>query len=72
MFADGAGAVYLEDALSGAKGAVSGAGFKVEHADKLARVNVIYCPKSLPDDSDTCQLRNDYRGSGLSVTVNNQ
>jgi gamma-glutamyltranspeptidase/glutathione hydrolase len=72
MFADGAGAVYLEDALSGAKGAVSGAGFKVEHADKLARVNVIYCPKSLPDDPDTCQLRNDYRGSGLAVTVNNQ
>ena len=48
------------------------AGFKVEHTDKLARVNAIYCPKSTPDDPDTCVMRNDYRGSGLVTTVNNQ
>jgi gamma-glutamyltranspeptidase/glutathione hydrolase len=72
LFADGAGTVYVEDALSGAKGALSSAGFKVAPADKLAKVNVIYCPKSTPDDPDSCQMRNDYRGSGLAVTVANQ
>ncbi len=72
LFADGAGTVYLEDALAGAQGAVSGAGFKVEHADKLARVNAIWCPKSTPSSPDTCQLKNDFRGSGLTTIVNNQ
>lgn len=72
LFADGAGTVYVEDSLAGAQAAIAGAGFKVEHADTLARVNVINCPKSTPDDPDSCQLRNDYRGSGLVTTVNNQ
>ncbi len=72
LFADGAGTVYVEDALAGAQAAIGGAGFKVEHADKLARLNAIYCRKSTPDDPDTCALRNDYRGSGLTTTVNNQ
>lgn len=72
LFADGAGTVYAEDKLAGADSAIAGAGFKVERADKLARVNAIYCPKSTPDDPDTCMLRNDYRGSGLVTTVNNQ
>jgi gamma-glutamyltranspeptidase/glutathione hydrolase len=72
LFADGAGTVYLEDALGGAQGAISGAGFKVEHADKLGKVNAIWCPKSTPSSPDTCQLRNDFRGSGLTTTVNNQ
>ena len=68
LFADGAGTVYVEDATA----AINGAGFKVEHTDKLARLNAIYCPKSTPDDPDTCVFRNDYRGSGLITTVNNQ
>jgi gamma-glutamyltranspeptidase/glutathione hydrolase len=72
LFADGAGTVYVEDSFAGAQGALAAAGFKVEHADKLARINAIYCPKSTPDDPDTCALRNDYRGSGLVTTVNNQ
>ncbi|GAB2174916.1 gamma-glutamyltransferase [Dongia sp. agr-C8] len=72
LFADGAGTVYLEDKLAGAQGGVSGAGFKVEHAEKLGRVNAIWCPKSTPDTPDSCQLRNDFRGSGLTTTVNNQ
>ncbi|WP_395022862.1 gamma-glutamyltransferase [Dongia sp.] len=72
LFADGAGTVYLEGALAGAQAAVSGAGFKVEHADKLARVNAIWCPKSTPSSPDTCQLKNDFRGSGLTTIVNNQ
>jgi gamma-glutamyltranspeptidase/glutathione hydrolase len=72
VFADGAGTVYVEDAIRGAQGAIAGAGFKVEHTDKLGRVNAIYCPDSTPGDPDTCQLRNDYRGSGLVTTVNNQ
>jgi gamma-glutamyltranspeptidase/glutathione hydrolase len=72
VFADGAGTVYVEDAIGGAQGAIAGAGFKVEHTDKLGRVNAIYCPDSTPGDPDTCQLRNDYRGSGLVTTVNNQ
>jgi gamma-glutamyltranspeptidase/glutathione hydrolase len=72
LFADGAGTVYVEDALKGAQGAIAGAGFKVEHVDKLARVNAIWCPDSTPDTPDTCQFRNDFRGSGLATTVNNQ
>jgi gamma-glutamyltranspeptidase/glutathione hydrolase len=72
MFADGAGTVYVEDALAGAQGAIAGAGFKVEHADKLGKVNAIYCPESTPDDPDSCVLRNDFRGSGLLTSVNNQ
>jgi len=72
LFADGAGTVYVEDSLQGAQGAISGAGFKVELAGKLAKVNAIYCPDSTPDTPDSCQLRNDFRGSGLTTTVNNQ
>jgi gamma-glutamyltranspeptidase/glutathione hydrolase len=69
LFADGAGTVYVEDSVA-AKDAIGGAGFKVEHADKLARVNAIWCPKSTPDSPETCQLRNDYRGNGLVTAVN--
>lgn len=72
LFADGAGTVYIEDAISGAQGAIAGAGFKVEPVGKLGRINAIYCEKSTPDSPDTCQLRNDYRGSGLVTSVNNE
>jgi gamma-glutamyltranspeptidase/glutathione hydrolase len=72
MFADGAGTVYVEDNLAGAQGAISGAGLTVQHAEKLGKVNAIYCQASTPDDPDTCQLRNDFRGSGLTSTVNKQ
>jgi gamma-glutamyltranspeptidase/glutathione hydrolase len=72
LFADGAGTVYVEDAIAGQQGALAGAGAKVEHVDKLAHVNAIWCPESTPDDPDKCQFRNDYRGSGLVTTVNNQ
>jgi gamma-glutamyltranspeptidase/glutathione hydrolase len=72
MFADGAGTVYVEDALSGAQGAVSGAGFKVDKAEKLGRVNAVYCPDSVPDTPDTCTIKNDYRGSGLTTVVQKQ
>jgi gamma-glutamyltranspeptidase/glutathione hydrolase len=72
LFADGAGTAYVEESIAGAQSAIAGAGFKVEHAGNLARVNAIYCPKSTPDDPDTCALRNDYRGNGLAITVNNQ
>lgn len=72
MFADGAGMVYVEDAIGAQQGAISGAGFKTAAVGKLARVNAIYCPKSTPDDPDSCQMRNDYRGSGLMTSVNNQ
>jgi gamma-glutamyltranspeptidase/glutathione hydrolase len=68
LFADGAGTVYAEDSVAGGPGGL--AGFKVEPVDKLARVNAIWCPKSTPDSPDTCQFRNDYRGSGLVTTVN--
>jgi len=70
IFADGAGTAYVEDSIPGGQAAVTG--FKVEHADKLARVNAIYCKDGIPDTPDTCQFRNDYRGSGLVTTVNNQ
>jgi gamma-glutamyltranspeptidase/glutathione hydrolase len=72
MFADGAGTVYVEGNLAGAQGAISGAGLTVQHAEKLGKVNAIYCRASTPDDPDTCQLRNDFRGSGLTSTVNKQ
>jgi len=72
LFADGAGTAYLEESIAGDSGAIAGAGLKVEQVDKLARVNAIYCPKSVPDSPDTCQLRNDYRGNGLVTTVNQQ
>jgi len=72
MFADGAGTIYVEKSAADSQSAIAGAGLKVEEVDKLGRVNAIYCPKSTPDDPDSCQLRNDYRGSGLVTTVNNQ
>jgi gamma-glutamyltranspeptidase / glutathione hydrolase len=72
LFADGAGTVYIEDAIAGAQGAIAGAGFKVEPVGKLGRINAIYCEKGTPDSPDTCQFRNDYRGSGLTTTVNNE
>jgi gamma-glutamyltranspeptidase/glutathione hydrolase len=67
LFADGAGTVYAEESVAGA---LNGGGFKVEPADKLARVNAIWCPSSLPDSPDSCQFRNDFRGNGLITTVN--
>ena len=72
MFADGAGTIYIEDAIAAEQSAIAGVGLKVEQVDKLARVNAIYCPKGTPDDADSCQFRNDYRGSGLVTTVNQQ
>jgi gamma-glutamyltranspeptidase/glutathione hydrolase len=72
MFADGAGTVYAESALGAAQGAVSGAGFKVEKAEKLGRVNAVYCPDSVPDTPDSCTIKNDYRGNGLTTVVQKQ
>jgi gamma-glutamyltranspeptidase/glutathione hydrolase len=72
LIADGAGTVYVEDALKGGQAAIAGAGFKVEHADKLGKVNAIWCPDSTPDSPDSCQFRNDFRGNGLTTSVNNQ
>jgi gamma-glutamyltranspeptidase/glutathione hydrolase len=72
LFADGAGTVYLEDSASGEKSAIAGAGMTVESTAPLAKVNAVYCPKSTPGSPDTCQLRNDRRGSGLVTTVNQQ
>ncbi|HVZ01027.1 MAG TPA: gamma-glutamyltransferase [Dongiaceae bacterium] len=72
LFADGAGTVYLEDAASGGKSAIAGAGMTVEATASLGRVNAAYCPRSTPSSPDTCQLRNDYRGNGLVTTVNQQ
>jgi gamma-glutamyltranspeptidase/glutathione hydrolase len=70
LFADGAGAVYLEDAASGDKPAIAGTGMTVESTAPLGKVNAIYCPRSTPSSPDTCQLRADYRGNGLVTTVN--
>jgi gamma-glutamyltranspeptidase/glutathione hydrolase len=72
MFADGAGTVYAESALGAAQGAVAGAGFKVEKAEKLGRVNAVYCPDSVPDTPDSCTIKNDYRGNGLTTVVQKQ
>jgi gamma-glutamyltranspeptidase/glutathione hydrolase len=72
LFADGAGTAYLEDAASGEKSAVAGAGMTVESTPTLGKVNVAYCPRSTPGSPDSCQLRNDYRGNGLVTTVNQQ
>jgi gamma-glutamyltranspeptidase/glutathione hydrolase len=72
LFADGAGAVYLEDAAGGEKSAIAAGGMTVENTAPLGKVNAVYCPKSTPGSPDTCQLRNDYRGNGLVTTVNQQ
>ena len=50
-------------------GALSGAGYQVEQREALGRVNAIFCPRGTPSNPDTCQLRNDYRGNGLSTLV---
>jgi gamma-glutamyltranspeptidase/glutathione hydrolase len=72
LFADGAGTVYLEDAASGEKSAIAGAGMTVEGTESLGKVNAAYCPKSTPGSPDSCQFRNDYRGNGLVTTINQQ
>jgi hypothetical protein len=50
-------------------GALSGAGYQVEQREALGRINAIFCPRGTPTDPDSCQLRNDYRGNGLSTLV---
>jgi gamma-glutamyltranspeptidase/glutathione hydrolase len=50
-------------------GALSSAGYQTEQREALGRVNAIFCPRGTPSDPDSCQLRNDYRGNGLSTLV---
>ena len=50
-------------------GALSAAGYQSEQREALGRINAIFCPGGTPTDPDTCQLRNDYRGNGLSTLV---
>ena len=67
VFADGSGAAYVEESGgAGALGALQAAGHQVQASGPLGRVNAIFCPGDTPHHPDTCQLRNDYRGAGLS------
>lgn len=36
---------------------------------RLGRLNTIFCSRGTPSKPDTCQLRNDYRGSGLATIL---
>jgi gamma-glutamyltranspeptidase / glutathione hydrolase len=47
--------------------ALSQRGHVLQQTAGLGRVNAIWCSGGLPDDSDSCQARNDPRGSGLAV-----
>jgi gamma-glutamyltranspeptidase/glutathione hydrolase len=78
VFADGSGAAYVED-VAGGSGGVSGsggalaalqaAGHQAQNSGPLGRVNAIFCPSDTPHHPDTCQLRTDYRGAGLSSAL---
>lgn len=70
VFADGSGAAYAEEAGgSGAVGALQAAGFQAQPSGPLGRVNAIFCPGDTPHNPDTCRLRNDYRGAGLTSVL---
>jgi gamma-glutamyltranspeptidase/glutathione hydrolase len=36
---------------------------------RLGRLNSIFCSRGVPSAPDSCQLRNDYRGSGLATIL---
>lgn len=74
VFADGSGAAYVEDVgggsgSGGALAALQAAGHQAQNSGPLGRVNAIFCPSDTPHHPDTCQLRTDYRGAGLSSAL---
>jgi gamma-glutamyltranspeptidase / glutathione hydrolase len=58
---------YEEGTSDSIVSALSQRGHVLQQAGGLGRVNAIWCSGGLPDDSDSCQARNDPRGSGLAV-----
>ena len=47
-------------------------GHKLQKAGILGRVQAIYCPRALDEDSSTCLAAADPRGNGLSVVLQAQ
>ncbi|MET1028142.1 MAG: gamma-glutamyltransferase [Dongiaceae bacterium] len=46
--------------------ALTALGHQVEEQNGLGIINAIYCPGGAPTRPDSCVMRNDYRGNGLS------
>ena len=47
-------------------GGGAGQSFDESSGVRLGRLNAIFCSRGTPSNADTCQLRNDYRGTGLA------
>jgi gamma-glutamyltranspeptidase/glutathione hydrolase len=56
--------VFYEDGAD--YSALTAAGHQVEQRNGLGKINVIFCPGGAPTNPDSCVMRNDYRGNGLS------
>jgi len=60
---------YEKDTPTEIPEALKAAGYQPREAVGLGKVNAVFCPKGAPSNPDTCQLRNDRRGNGLSVLL---
>lgn len=61
------GTVYVERRKGAAPRLGTGAGLTPIEVPSLGRVNVIFCPKGLPDHPESCVFAADPRGSGYAV-----
>lgn len=58
---------YYEPGLdAGALSHLSALGHRVDAAQALGLVNVLYCPEGLPTTPQTCEMATDPRGTGLA------
>ena len=65
--ADDGQAVLLEPEADDTALALQHAGYRLEEVPRIGRVNAIYCPPDLPNDSKACEARADPRGAGLAA-----
>jgi gamma-glutamyltranspeptidase/glutathione hydrolase len=63
----GKGVAYEDGVGDSVVAGLSQRGHVPERTAALGRVNALWCSKGLPDDSDSCEARNDPRGNGLAV-----
>jgi gamma-glutamyltranspeptidase/glutathione hydrolase len=67
--ADDGQSVLLEPEADDTAEALERVGYQVTEVPRIGRVNAIYCPTDLPNDSTACEARPDPRASGLAAIV---
>ncbi len=67
--ADDGQSALLEPEADDTAQALERVGYRLTEVPRIGRVNAIYCPVELPDDSTACEARPDPRGFGLAASV---